>query len=121
VENPVELPMMPLSQADKTSMPVVSSRNAATRPNCGNPLRAFDTKPVWKHIGGRQLEVWYGKNSKDWAIRSQAPKLVKTRVWRRFRDYMEVGPRNLVNSDEGLRYSPATCESLWIIAHTAIK
>jgi len=49
----------------------------------------------------------------DWAIRSQAPKPVMTRVWRRFRDYMEVGQRSLVNSSDGLRYSPATWETLW--------
>ena len=32
------------------------------------------------------------------------------------RDYQTMGPRKLVTSDEGLRYSPALCESMGISA-----
>lgn len=39
-----------------------------------------------------------------WAIRSQAPNLAITRVWRRFNDHTVVGRRQLVTADEGLRY-----------------
>jgi len=68
----------------------------------------------------------------QWTIRSQTPKPVKTKgnvgnsvsnlsfeggvmgnlgsPWRRFRDYMVLGLRDLVNLVEGLRYSPVPGE-----------
>jgi hypothetical protein len=33
-----------------------------------------------------EIELGYGKNVKDWEIRSQAPKLVMIRAWGRFND-----------------------------------
>jgi len=33
-----------------------------------------------------EIELGYGKKAKDWVIRSQAPKLVMVREWRRFRE-----------------------------------
>jgi hypothetical protein len=33
-----------------------------------------------------EIELGYGKKAKDWAIRSQAPKPVMVREWRRFND-----------------------------------
>ena len=53
----------------------------------GNLLRAFTTTSLWKHLEGTRLIAEpNGKNVKDWAIRSQAPKLVMIRVWGRFND-----------------------------------
>jgi len=37
-------------------------------------------------MDGRDIELGYGKNVKDWAIRSQVPNLVMVRVWERFND-----------------------------------
>jgi hypothetical protein len=54
------------------------------------------------------------KKSRDWAIRIQAPKPVIARAWRRFRDYMEVGLRDLASLDDSLRYSPALQEIIGI-------
>jgi hypothetical protein len=42
---------------------------------------------------------------KKWIIRSQAPNLIMIRVWRRFNDYMVLGPIDLANLNDGLRYS----------------
>ena len=59
----------------------------ATRPNCGNPLRAFITTCGWKRQQGtRLIAETNGKKMKDWAIRSQAPNLAMVRVWGRFRE-----------------------------------
>ena len=44
----------------------------ATLSNCGNVLRAFATAPTWKHSRLHQgNDLGYGKNAKDWTIRSQ--------------------------------------------------
>ena len=49
----------------------------AMRPNCEKPLRAFTTTLISKGIRGTRLIAEpNGKNVKDWAIRSQDPKLV---------------------------------------------
>src|SRR5689334_5950416 len=85
----------------------------ATLPNCGNLLRAFVTTHNQKclmSIQGNDLE--YSKNTKDWTIRSQAPTFDNARIWRRFRDYMVVGLRDLAHLCEGIRYSPASLEIL---------
>ena len=44
----------------------------ATLSNCGDVLRAFATAFTWKHGGVHQgNDLGYGKNAKDWIIRSQ--------------------------------------------------
>lgn len=64
-------------------------------------------------IQGNDLE--HSKNVNDWMIRSQAPKpAILARAWRRFRDYMEVGRRELAILDEFLRYSPPENKRSWI-------
>jgi hypothetical protein len=64
---------------------------------------------------GRQKKP-EGNNLKDWVIRSQAPNPDNDKgIWRRFRDYMEMGLRGLVNLNEGLRYSPAPWETMEIV------
>ena len=40
--------------------------------NCGKFLRAFATAFTWKHSDAHQgNDLGYGKNAKDWMIRSQ--------------------------------------------------
>lgn len=41
---------------------------------CGNPLRASTTKCVWETDAWPRMELGYGKNVEDWAIRRSAPK-----------------------------------------------
>lgn len=83
----------------------------ATQSNCGNILRAFATTPLEKSDGGtRLIAVPNGNNAKDWTIRSQAPKGIKPKE--------KVQRLNGCGSSlqqEGLRYSPATLETWWII------
>lgn len=56
--------------------------------------------------GTRLIAEPNGKNIENiWTIRSQAPKVDKIRLWRRFNDYMVLGLRGLINLDESLRYS----------------
>jgi len=59
----------------------------------GDPLRAFTTTLLLETTdrGSRLISEPDGKNVKDWAIRSQAPKLVMIRAWGRFNDLMIVG------------------------------
>jgi hypothetical protein len=83
------------------------SHNEATFLNCGNLLRAFSTTLLYESI----INTWgndlrHSNNEKDWIIRSQAPKCDIANIWRRFRDYNEMGLKNLANSNESLRYSP---------------
>jgi hypothetical protein len=53
----------------------------------GTPFRVFTTTLLWKHFKGTQLIADpNGKNVKNWAIRSQVPNPVMTRVWKRFNE-----------------------------------
>jgi hypothetical protein len=79
----------------------------ATFLNCGDFLRAFSTTLLYENI----VKTWgndlrHSNNEKDWIIRSQAPKYANASIWRRFRDYNDMGLKNLANSNESLRYSP---------------
>ena len=56
-------------------------------------------------------DLRHSNNEKDWIIRSQAPKYDNASIWRRFRDYNEVGLKNLANSCDSLRYSPYNCRN----------
>jgi hypothetical protein len=69
--------------------------------------KVLTTTLFWKHNKGTRLIAEpNGKNVKNiWAIRSQAPKVAITRLWRRFNDYMVLGLRGLVSLEESLRYS----------------
>jgi hypothetical protein len=59
--------------------------------NCGKLLRAFATASTWKHSSVHQgNDLGYGKNAKDWTIRSQVLKVLKS-LWMLFNDYMAVG------------------------------
>ena len=46
----------------------------ATSSNCGKPLRASSTKDVDESLIWPRIDLGYGKNLEDWAIRSQVPK-----------------------------------------------
>jgi hypothetical protein len=58
--------------------------------------------------GGNDLR--HSNNEKNWMIRSQAPKCAIVSIWRRFRDYNEMGWRKLTIFNETLRYSPFTSQ-----------
>jgi len=63
-------------------------------------------------------DLGHSDNEKDWKICSQAPKLDKARVWRRFRDYNEMGLKILAGFNDDLRNSPNLLEKvrpLWCI------
>jgi hypothetical protein len=50
----------------------------ATLSNCGDVLRAFATAATWKHGSMHQgNDLGYGKNAKDWIIRSQVLRIVE--------------------------------------------
>jgi len=57
---------------------LVARLRAATRSNCGKPLKPFLPNYVRKHIMAKSKNLGYGKKEMDikWAIRSQAPKPV---------------------------------------------
>jgi hypothetical protein len=65
---------------------------------------------TYKNTQGNDLG--HSDNEKDWTICSQTPKLAKARVWRRFRDYNEMGLRILAKFDEDLRNSPNLFEKI---------
>ena len=51
---------------------MVRSSEPARPSNCGKVLRAFATASAWKHGSAHQgNDLGYGKNAKDWIIRSQ--------------------------------------------------
>jgi hypothetical protein len=53
----------------------------------GTALEPLTTTFRWKHLkGSRLIAEPDGKNVEDWAIRSQAPKLVMIEHWGRFND-----------------------------------
>jgi hypothetical protein len=88
-------------------------REEATFLTCRKLLRAFSTTSyleTFKNTQGNDLG--HSDNEKDWTICSQAPKLVKARVWRRFRDYNGMGLRILAKFDEDLRNSPSLFERI---------
>jgi len=62
-----------------------------------------------KNTGGNDL--WHSNNEKNWTIRSQIPKYDNASIWKRFRDYNGVGLRKLATFNDGLRYSPFSCEN----------
>ena len=79
----------------------------ATFLKCGDFLRAFSTTLLYENvINTRGNDLEHSNNEKDWIIRSQTPKCVNASIWRRFRDYNEMGLKNLANSNDSLRYSP---------------
>jgi len=79
----------------------------ATFLKCGDFLRAFSTTLLYENvINTRGNDLEHSKNEKDWIIRSQTPKCDNASIWRRFRDYNEMGLKNLANSNDSLRYSP---------------
>lgn len=49
----------------------------ATPSNCGDSLRTLTTKSDWKLSDGQVNDLGYGKNVKDWVIRSQVLKVIK--------------------------------------------
>ena len=58
----------------------------ATLSNCGDVLRAFATASTWKHSSVHQgNDLGYGKNAKDWIIRSQVLRILKD-LWMQFTD-----------------------------------
>ena len=60
--------------------------------NCGKFLRAFATASTWKHSVVHQgNDLGYGKNAKDWIIRSQVLRALQKGLWMQFNDYMVVG------------------------------
>jgi hypothetical protein len=68
-----------LCSTEKAQLLVFAWNSAnATSSNCGKPLRAFDTKVDKRKRQLAKSKNLDGKNSKDWAIRSQAPKVIKT-------------------------------------------
>ena len=74
----------------------------------GNPLTAFVTIPDWKLSGRtRSIAEPKGNKTKDWAIRSQAPKPVNDKGMEKVQRLKVWGSDELINSNEGLRYSPA--------------
>ena len=97
----------------------------ATLSIAGDLLRALFTKPCGKSQVSKQGNDLADRNNKrDWTIRRGMPKCARENAChfpRRAygvspRDYQTMGPRKLVTSDEGLRYSPASCESMGISA-----
>ena len=79
----------------------------ATFLKCGDFLRAFSTTLLYENvINTRGNDLEHSNNEKDWIIRSQTPKCINASIWRRFRDYNEMGLKNLANSNDSLRYSP---------------
>ena len=59
------------------SVVVLNIFNNATRPNCGNILRASSTTSFEKSDEGtRVMTEPNSNNNEDWTIRSQAPKSV---------------------------------------------
>ena len=81
----------------------------ATFLNCGNILIAFSTTSLCENIlNTRGNDLGNSNNEKDWTIRIQAPKCDIASIWRRFRDYNEVGLRKLATFNEDLRDSPCS-------------
>ena len=79
----------------------------ATFLNCGNNLIAFSTTlQCENNVNTRDNYLEHSKNEKDWSIRSQAPTCAIASIWRRFRDYNEMGLRKLATSNDNLRDSP---------------
>lgn len=68
--------------------------------------KTSSTKVTTKVFTGRELnsKVIILK-MKQWAIRSQSPKVDKVRLWRRFNDYMDLGLKELTIPHESLRDS----------------
>ena len=58
---------------------MVSSVLSARPSKCGEFLRAFATAFTWKHSVAHQgNDLGYGKNAKDWIIRSQVLRMLIT-------------------------------------------
>ncbi len=85
----------------------------ATFLNCRNILRAFSTTLNCESIlNTRGNDLGHSNNEKDWIIRSQAPKCANASIWRRFRDYNEMGLRKLATFCDTLRDCPNLCRNI---------
>ena len=91
--------------------------------NVGNTLKlrgtpkASDTKPHnAKAWGGQVNSLGYGKNLKmpQWTIRSQGPKSKCATLTGGYGTGSETRWGWVTLKSDGLRYSPATGESLWV-------
>ena len=75
-----------------SALPLTVRECQLARPsNCGEFLRAFVTAFTWKHgVAHQGNDLGYGKNAKDWIIRSQVLRAPQG-LWMPFNDYMAVG------------------------------
>lgn len=93
-------------------MLLLHSNSGATNPNCGKLLRVFSTKLYWKQYDGHVNSVGYGKNEKNWTIRSQAPitslKVRSMEKVQRLNGFGGVEPNQFYTL---IRYSPASFEN----------
>ena len=84
---------------------------------CGNILRAKCTKPFGKPRASKQGNDLADRNNHlDWTIRSVYPKCAMIAYGFAYRDRKLMGLRKSSTSNEGLRYDPASCESMGISA-----
>lgn len=96
-------------------MPAASTPSAfrsATRPNCGKPLRAPGYQAKSETIRRRTGEVRKGNN--PWGLGNHAAKFLnpKDKGTEKVQRLDGGGSEGLVNPVDGLRYSPASWETM---------